>query len=212
MVKNILVFGASSVYGAWDKEGGWVVRLRKFVDKEYRKDDDNFVLIYNLGISGDTTKALLKRFESETIQRKEEDIEKFIFIFDIGKNDASFYKNKGVNRVLPEEFNQNLRKLIKIAKKYSKVIIFLNITPVKESLCNPWVGDLYYENKHVDKYNKILDQVCKQNKLRLVNLNSHFKKKIYRNFLSKDGLHLNSKGHQKIFEIVKKALEKNKII
>jgi len=26
---NILVFGDSITYGAWDEEGGWVQRLRK---------------------------------------------------------------------------------------------------------------------------------------------------------------------------------------
>ena len=38
---RILIFGDSITYGAWDKEGGWVQRLRKFLD-ERNLTDPNF--------------------------------------------------------------------------------------------------------------------------------------------------------------------------
>ena len=75
---NILVFGDSITYGAWDKDGGWVQRLRKFLDENY---EDFFVC--NLGVSGNNSDDLLKRFEFETEQRIKEE-KKTIFIFAIG--------------------------------------------------------------------------------------------------------------------------------
>jgi len=75
---QILIFGDSITYGAWDKEGGWVRRLRKFLDENYED-----YLIYNLGISGNNTDDLIERFEFETKQRLKENDETII-IFAIG--------------------------------------------------------------------------------------------------------------------------------
>lgn len=71
---NILVFGASTTYGAWDLEGGWIARLRKWIDEKNIKekkyiDYSGISLIYNLGISDETTKDLIKRFKSDTEPR-----------------------------------------------------------------------------------------------------------------------------------------------
>ena len=64
---RILVFGDSITYGAWDKRGGWVQRLREFLDEKNLIDLNKIpVLIYNLGVSGDTTNDALERFEFES--------------------------------------------------------------------------------------------------------------------------------------------------
>ena len=48
---NILVFGDSIAYGKWDEQGGWVQRLRKYIDKKYNLiDEPKSWLVYNLGI------------------------------------------------------------------------------------------------------------------------------------------------------------------
>ena len=82
---NILVFGASITWGAWDREGGWVQRLRNFVDEKNISNPDYDRMIYNLGISGDTTENLLSRLENEVKTRLSE--EETIIIFSIGTND-----------------------------------------------------------------------------------------------------------------------------
>ena len=69
---QILIFGDSIIYGAWDREGGWAARLRKFLDEKTLTEEDFYCLVYNLGISGDTTEDLLERFEFETEQRIKE--------------------------------------------------------------------------------------------------------------------------------------------
>ena len=33
---KILIFGDSICYGKWDKEGGWVTRLRKYIDQNLK--------------------------------------------------------------------------------------------------------------------------------------------------------------------------------
>ena len=57
---EIIVFGDSIAYGAWDKEGGWVQRLRKILDVKTLSNPDQFYLVYNLSIDGADTELLLK--------------------------------------------------------------------------------------------------------------------------------------------------------
>ena len=65
MCKVMVVCGDSITYSRGDSEGGWVQRLRKFIDKK-----KNFsYTIYNLGISGNKTSDLLKNFEFEVKNR-----------------------------------------------------------------------------------------------------------------------------------------------
>ncbi|MDP3998378.1 MAG: hypothetical protein Q8P89_02085 [bacterium] len=67
---HILAFGTSTTYGAWDIEGGWVQRLRRFLDEKIitaNYEHDYFV--YNLGVSGDKSADILERFETETKAR-----------------------------------------------------------------------------------------------------------------------------------------------
>jgi len=203
---NLLVFGDSITYGAWDKEGGWIQRLRKFLDENY-----GGYLVYNLGISGDNTNDLLKRVEFETEQRIKEEKE-LIFVFAIGINDSQFIHTQNNLRTSPEKFKENIQKLINIAQKFSSKIVFVGLTPVDETKTTPipWNPDISYKNEYIQKYNEIIRNICKENKIYFIEVFEKFKELNYKELLD-DGLHPNSKGHQKIFEIVKDFLIENKI-
>ena len=64
---NIFVFGDSITQGFFDTEnGGWCSQLSNYVMKKVV--ESNFELegmVFNLGVSGDTTKKLLDRFSLE---------------------------------------------------------------------------------------------------------------------------------------------------
>lgn len=210
--KNILVFGASIVHGYWDKEGGWVQRLRKFLDEKNLTNPNFYCSIYNLGISGNTTEDLLRRFEFETKQRFERN-EGTMFLLSIGINDSIFVHKTKSSKLNPKEFQNNLIKIIKIARKYSQNIIFVGINPVDETKVDPipWLPKHSYKNKYIREFNDILKSVCNRNKLHFIDIFDKFIKTDYNNLLE-DGVHPNSKGHEKIFNIVKDFLVKNKII
>jgi len=209
---QILAFGDSITYGACDKEGGWVTRLRKFLDIKNISLPKSDFTIYNLGVSGDTAEDLLERFEFETKQRSKEN-EETIFIFAIGVNDSQFIHSQNGLRFSPQKFQDNIQKLVKIAKKFSSKIIFVGLFPVDESKTNPtpWNKDKSYKNKDVQKNNEIIKTICKENDINFVEIYDRLTKVNYKSLLE-DGLHPNSKGHEKIFEIVKDQLIKNKII
>jgi len=211
---RILIFGDSIVYGAWDrgKEGGWVQRLRKFLDEKHFIEPDFEYSVYNLGVSGNTIGELLERFEFETKQRLEEG-EEIIIIFQIGINDSQFVISENKLRTSPEKFKENIQNLIKVAKIFTQKIIFVGLTLVDESKTTPipWNPNKIYKNENIKRNNEIIKSVCKENNIYFIEIFDKWLKSDYKNLLE-DGLHPNSPGHQKIFETVKDFLIQNKII
>ncbi len=204
---KILVFGDSIVWGAFDSEGGgWVERLKLYM--RAKGDID----VYNLGISGGKTPGLLERLESETKVRIEED-EETIIVFAIGINDSYFVHSKNSLIVPPEQFKENIQRLIDLAQKFSSKIIFVGLTLVDESKTTPipWNTDKSYKNENIKKYNEIIKSICKDKNTYFVEIFDKWLQSDYQTLLE-DGLHPNSKGHQKIFETVRGYLIQNKII
>ena len=99
--------------------------------------------------------------------------------------------------------------MIKLAKKFSSKIIFIEQTPVDEEKTVPllWDSNKVYKNEFIEEYNKVIKDICLQNKVYFVEVYKEFKNSNYKNLLDEDdGIHLNEKGHQKVFEIVKDFL------
>lgn len=211
---NILVFGASTTYGCWDPEGGWVTRLRKFIDQnniEHHVLDSKFTLIYNLGIPDDTSQWILERFEVEVKNRLWEKVENVI-IFEIGKNDSLFNNKTSSLRTPPELFKQNLQQLVNLAQKYAQKIIFISSLPADDRVDPiPWAPDSSYKNQYLEQYNNIVKLICEEEGVGFVEIYQKVKNSDYRDLLE-DGIHPNSKGHERIFETVKDYLVENEII
>ena len=194
------------MYGAWDSEGGFIGRLRKYLES---KSKDNFV--YNLGIPIDEiSKKLVNRIESETEARVTPGYEEEnIVLFFIGTNDTQFIKSKGKMRVSEKEFEENIRKLISVARKFSSKIVFVGMIGVDESKTNPipWDTDKSYKNEYIKRYDDLLEKICSEEKVGYIKLFGKIPKE-----LLEDGAHPNSEGHQKIFEAVKDFLIKQEVI
>ncbi len=202
MDKVICVFGDSNTFGFWDfDKGGWVNRLRLYFDS---KSPDNFyVVVYNLGIDGDDTSSLLKRFEAECKTRNPS-----VIIFDIGSNDT-FLNLNGENNISLKQFETNIISLINQAKKFTNKIVFVGFLPVDESKTSPvlWDKNISYTEKEIKKYNDKLKDLIKKAGVLYIDISNMFS-----NMDLEDGVHLNSLGHEKLFNKVKEFLIKNKII
>ena len=197
---NILVFGDSITYGAWDKEkGGWVNRLRLALEND---DSNNYYTIFNLGISGDVTESIKNRFDNECKIRFNKN-DNTIIIFSIGINDTQNVKDE--DRVSLETFRNNIITLINSAKKYTDNILFIGLTKVDESKVIPlhWDKEKGYLNTKIINFDKELKNICLENNVDylyiydLLELEELF-----------DGLHPNNVGHQKICDKVKNKISK----
>jgi len=200
MNKKICVWGDSIVYGAGDVElGGWTNRLALYLrkkDRDYR--------VYNLGISGDISTGLLKRFIVEAEIREPE-----VIIFAIGINDAQYLLKENMVRVSTDNFKSNIVQLVDGAKKFTDKIIFLSCSPVDEDKTNPipWHPNINYNNNRIEEKNNIIKTICLQYNLQFIDIYKEFLKHNNYKELLFDGLHPNEFGHQLIFEIVKEKLK-----
>jgi len=195
--KIICVFGASTTLGLWDTEkGGWVNRLRLYIDNKSSEDEYNTV--YNLGVDGDSTNDLLERFYVECEARDPD-----IIIFSIGGNDSCTNSN-GEFLVSIDKFEKNIKELIKLAKKFTDKIIFLGLYPFDESKTKPvsWNKEVNYKNKDLEDFDKKLREISKIENVRYIDIFDLFSLDYF-----EDGVHLNSKGHEKLFNKVKDYLE-----
>lgn len=208
---RILVFGDSIAWGAYDSElGGWVNRLRLYLDKKFLEDESYDYSIYNFGVSGDTSDEIVRRFEFETKCTTFKD-EEIIVLFAFGVNDPSFIESLTKPKVTEEKFLENLELLLGQAKKYASKIMFVGPAPVYEPETLPWYDGTSYSNTKTRQYDKIIEKFCEEKNVHYLGLFEKFEKSKLKSH-THDGLHPNSKGHKLIFQEVKKALVKNKFI
>ncbi len=193
---RILFFGDSITQGFWDSEGGWVERIRKHYDSLALADlkNNNQPEIFNLGVSGDTTRNLLARIEAETKIRKWKD-DPVIAVVAIGTNDDVFESDK--QWVPPEEFKNNLKQIVKILTPITQGILLVGNTACDESKTTPvfW-GDFSYTNIELQRSEKAIEEIASQNGLPHVPIFDAFKAKLDEGAdLLADGLHPNDAGH-----------------
>lgn len=201
MEKVINIFGSSITWGAFDERGGWADRLKNYLMLKGRED---FSEVYNLGISGDSTDGLMRRFAIENEVRKPD-----MIIIDIGTNDSSYLNSKSENYVPLERFENNLIELIRQAQKITQEIVFVGLTAVEEAKTTPvpWATDISYTNENIAIYDAKIKEICEKNNLLFIEMQD-----LLRNEDLEDGLHPNSKGHEKMFLRVKDFLETKEII
>ena len=211
----LFVIGDSIAYGAWDFEkGGWVQRLREYLDAKVEKDNNKFFITYNLGIDGHTTKDWISILKSElgtrmSIAQKYK--EPAIILLALGANDSLFVVDENKNRVSQKEFKENMKKILDISKNFTNQILCVGIPPCKEKkIVNYDDENLVFNNENIAKYNKILQSFTTEQKIQFIDIFDAVKNT--KNFASFDGGHLTPEGHKKIFQIVKETLVKKKLI
>lgn len=195
-MKNILIFGDSIAYGAWDTEGGWVQRLRtRFDEHNLQNLDDEVTLVYNLGISGDTSTDLVERFEHEARARTASD-ETTIIILAIGSNDATITTATNTPATSIETFTSNITTLIKQATFIAEAVSLVGLTPVDEARVNPvpWAPHLALKNSSIQQFDTILQDVAATTDTPYIDIASAFTKHNVATLLE-DGDHPNSEGH-----------------
>ena len=192
MDKTYCIFGDSITQAAYAKTG-WVELLKQFLEEKYQND---FINVFNLGVGGNTSENLLKRFENEAFNRKPTDL-----VFEIGNNDSGYF-GAPVKPITEEsKFVLNLEELIRKAKKFSQKITFIGLVLGDDSILQPFPGsstNKAYSRERVKAYDKIVKDVSEKNGCRFIEI---MDKLDFNDF--QDGLHPNEQGHRKMFEVIK---------
>lgn len=200
-----MVFGASTVQGYWDSQGGWADRLKRYYDEIQLEDlSKDIPHVMNLGISGDGAKELLTRIESEIIARQNE--KGICVLISIGTNSAAILNGSPVSST--EQFKDDLSRIIDIAGKYTDKILIVGLPTVDESRTDPiaW-ADMRFRNDRIQEFEKTAEVLASDKDLVFVGVNQEMQNRAGEGLQSHDGLHPNDTGHQLIFELIRPALD-----
>ena len=200
-----LFFGDSITYGEYDGVfGGWVDIVKRYALQKYSDENKNEVILFNLGIGGETTEGLVKRIPHEIKARNSSD-GNIVFIA-YGANDLAV--QDGNQMVSQTKFKANIETAVQDAKIYSKDIYLISILPISENIDSKIsnTGKIR-TNKDVLLYNEILKDIAAENSLNYVDFHSAFRdqKEV---LLSKDGVHPNENGYKMMAEIAIPIIEK----
>ncbi len=200
-----LFFGDSITYGEYDGVfGGWVDILKRYALQKYSDENKNEVILFNLGIGGETTEGLVKRIPHEIKARNSSD-GNIVFIA-YGANDLAV--KDGQQMVSSNQFRANIETAVQDAKIYSKDIYLISILPISKNIDSKIsaTGKIR-TNEDVLLYNEILKDIAAENSLNYVDFHSAFRdqKEV---LLSKDGVHPNENGYKMMAEIAIPIIEK----
>lgn len=209
---DIIVFGASITYGAWDPVGGWVQRLRTQLDKKSLRSPRYRSRVHNLGISSNTSVDLLRRFKRE-LEPRIFSGHKPCIVISIGLNDAAYNLKTKRPMTAPRRFKKTIAAIIRLAKRYTNQIVFVGLTPADEPRTNPvpWNRQKSYRNQYIREYNGYVQAICKRLNIHFINLISIFSPTQVVTLLV-DGIHPNSLGHQMIYKRVARFLSSRHIL
>ena len=198
--KQLVVIGDSSVYGWGDTEGGgWCERLRKDWSKNL-----NGPIIYPLGVRGDGIEKVSFRWEKEWSSRGETRRNKpKAILLNVGLNDSAAIGQKdGRNQLDIDGFAYGLERLIYEMKSQTQVFV-IGLTPVEETKM-PFAGCLWYSNDFCHSYERRMEEVCiNQDVPFLPTFREMYSDNRSKNWISNDGIHLNSDGHLWIYQRLK---------
>ena len=198
-MKSICVFGASITSGLNDfEEAGWCERMKKFLMPQG-------YLVSNLGIIGESSTDLLHRMEGECITRKPD-----LILISIGCNDSQFLLDSQKMRVEKDETVRNFESLIGMAKKFTPQVVVVGLTQIDEERINPIFSvekHKIYHNDTLVEYNNAIQTVVES-------CNVPFIPTLDLLEMSDldDGLHPNSRGHEKLFVTVVEHLQRFQLI
>ncbi len=203
-MKYGLFFGDSITYGEYDGVfGGWVDILKRFALQKFNEGSDELIL-FNLGIGGETTEDLLKRLPHEMSVRNAADGN--IIFLGYGANDLAV--KDGVQMVNREQFKNNMINAVQHAKQYAEEICLVSILPFSDKVdgITAASGKLR-TNTEVLTYNQILKDIADEHAVQYIDFHTAFlpDKEI---LLSGDGVHPNEKGYGLMAETAIPIIEK----
>lgn len=198
-MKKIVFFGDSICFGQGISiQNGWIPRFASFIESMTKKNKSQSFIIRNNSVNGDTTRKALERINYDVFSQGVE-----IAIIQFGLNDCNFWKDdKGLPRVLPNSFKENLIEIITRLIHHKCEHIFLLTNHPTKLKKNNKTDSKYDKNNRT--YNHLIRAVSKKfsrNLISLVDIEKYFINKSIKNCILSDGIHLNLKGHDLYLEI-----------
>jgi lysophospholipase L1-like esterase len=198
--RKLIVLGDSGVVGWGDpEEGGWCERLRR-----HWMGLPQGPVLYPLGVRGDGLERVAARLQQEVSCRGElrRQLPQGILL-SVGLNDtARVGRADGRPQLDADAFLFGVQQLLQQAKALAPVLV-LGLTPVDEAVM-PYADVLWYHLEQVRRYEGLLEEACLEADVPFLPLlEGLLQDRHWLQWLSSDGLHLNSEGHRQVYERVR---------
>jgi lysophospholipase L1-like esterase len=197
--KKLIVLGDSGVYGWGDpEEGGWCERLRR-----HWMGLPGGPVLYPLGVRGDGLERVAARLDREVSYRGElRRQQPHGILLSVGLNDtARVGRADGRPQLDAEGFLFGLQQILDRAKLMAPVLM-VGLTPVLEEPM-PYAEVLWYSLEQVRRYEGLLEEACLEADVPFLPLlDALLEDPCWPQWLSSDGVHLNSEGHRQVYQRV----------
>jgi lysophospholipase L1-like esterase len=211
-MSQIFLFGASSVYGIGGEDGGWgdltkrALHAQMFGDGGAGESHE----LYNFGKPGATTEFVLNNFEAQLQQYAR--TKNLIAVVSVGTNNARAQDSPNNYVSTLADYETAMRKLLVALTSKIPHVICVGYRPVDESKTTPKSdpitgGTAYFMNNRIQEFNKSFSAISKETGATFIGLDVPPETWIAE-YVYKDGLHPNKRGHQLIFEKVWPEIEK----
>lgn len=204
---QILFFGSSSVQGVGDAEGGWVDRFKRELHSKMYGPEKGGQLdhAFNLGILGNTSSQVLERIPYELPERQW-DGQDFVVVLSIGTSDSKA-EEAPTNYIFNiQEFMVTMQNIIDFVRSYTSHIVLIGLTPIDDTLTRPTANNSYYSQGRVQEFNAALVDLSQSNHLPFVEVYNSMLALDWRAMLYEDGIHLNSLGHEWLYQRIRQPL------
>lgn len=202
---KILCFGDSITLGENDSiQGGWADCLKKYYFQQFTDSQTQAVSLYNLGVAGETTDGLRLRFDTELNARNIKG-QRLIVVLAHGANDIVIHKHK--NRVPELYYIRNLKCCIEAAQKLKADVLLLNLLPISRSIEGQinQHGQLRFA-RDIQTYNTALKALSQTMQCDYLDLYTAFTDNNTDAYHCSDGVHPNTKGHELLYQMIRKKL------
>ena len=198
--RKLIVLGDSGVVGWGDpEEGGWCERLRR-----HWMGLPQGPVLYPLGVRGDGLERVAARLQQEVSCRGElrRQLPQGILLA-VGLNDtARVGRPDGRPQLDADGVLFGVKQMLEQAKTLAPVLV-LGLTPVDDTVM-PYADVLWYQLEQVRHYETLLQEACLEADVPFLPLlEGLLQDPQWLQWLSSDGLHLNSDGHRQVYERVR---------
>ena len=198
--RKLIVLGDSGVVGWGDpEEGGWCERLRR-----HWMGLPQGPVLYPLGVRGDGLERVAARLQQEVSCRGElrRQLPQGILLA-VGLNyTARVGRPDGRPQLDADGFLFGVKQMLEQAKTLAPVLV-LGLTPVDDTVM-PYADVLWYQLEQVRHYETLLQEACLEADVPFLPLlEGLLQDPQWLQWLSSDGLHLNSDGHRQVYERVR---------
>lgn len=204
---QILIMGASTVYGVGGAHGGWADRVKLHLHKEmYARSTASEAHEVHIFAKPDATIQFILDTYERYITDYQRDERKTIAVLSIGMNDAKAIDNPNNYLNTPHAYKESMVSLLNGMAKITDAVLCIGFAPVAEvktsPKTNPFTGkQSYFTNKRIQLFNAAFAEAASSSiaNATYIDISSKIGEDWPTLCLSDDGLHPNDIGHHRIF-------------